>query len=85
MTRTSSRLGTRDRFLLALGAAALLVVMAALQCPALEFDAGFRGGLMSATTLLALLCVSILIEDLLVQPLRAAVRQIAFRLAKRAT
>ena len=70
MNQTSTRLGSRDRALVALGAVAVLAVMAALQCPALAVEAATRSGLMSAATLLALLCASILIEDLLVQPLR---------------
>jgi hypothetical protein len=77
MNQTSTRLGARDRALVALGAIAVLAVLAALQCPALAVEATTRSGLMSAATLLALLCVSILVEDLLVQPLRAALRQLA--------
>ncbi len=75
MNQTSTRLGARDRALVALGAVAVLAVMAALQCPALAVEASTRGGLMSVATLLALLCASILIEDLLVQPLRATLRR----------
>ena len=77
MNPTSTRLGARDRALVALGAIAVLAVLAALQCPALAGEAATRSGLMSAATLLALLCVSILVEDLLVQPLRAALRRLA--------
>lgn len=77
MNQTSTQLGARDRALVALGAIAVLAVLAALQCPSLGVEATTRSGLLSAATLLALLCVSILIEDLLVQPLRAALRQLA--------
>jgi DMSO/TMAO reductase YedYZ heme-binding membrane subunit len=77
MNQTSTRLGARDRALVAFGAIAVLAVLAALQCPALAVEAATRSGLMSAATLLALLCVSILVEDLLVQPLRAALRRLA--------
>ncbi len=77
MNQTSTRLGARDRALVALGAIAVLAVLAALQCPALAVEATTRSGLLSAATLLALLCVSILIEDLLAPLLRAALRQLA--------
>lgn len=62
---------------MALGALAMLAVLAALQCSALAVEAATRSGLMSAATPLALLCASILVEDLLVQPLRAALRRLA--------
>lgn len=75
--KTSTRLGARDRALVALGALAVLAVLAALQCSALAVEAATRSGLTSAATLLAVLCASILVEDLLVQPLRAALRRLA--------
>ena len=67
-------LAVRQRLMLALGALVMLVVASMFQCAALAVGHGAREGLTLFALGLSVLCVSLLIEDLLVRPVRNALR-----------
>lgn len=65
----TNRLTSAQRIALAAGALAPLLAVAIAQCPLLAVDVATRGVLALTAAGLALLCVSILLEDIVVRPL----------------
>jgi hypothetical protein len=68
------RLAAPARAFLALGALLMLAFASMLQCPALAVGDTAREALTLLGLAVSLLCISVLIEDLLAAPLRAALR-----------
>lgn len=77
----TSRLASRERFLLALSGIASLAAMGMLQCASLSVDNAIRGVLTLIAAGLPVLCVSILLEDIAARPLRIALRSVLGRRA----
>jgi hypothetical protein len=71
------RLEPSQRLLLALGALVMLAVAGMFHCPSLAVGAAVREGLTLLAVGLSVLCVSLLIEDLLVRPARKALRAVS--------
>ena len=65
----TNRLTSAQRIALATGGLATLLAMVMAQCPLLAVDVATRGVLALTAAGLALLCVSILLEDIVVRPL----------------
>lgn len=65
----TNRLTFEQRIALAAGALATLLAVVMAQCPLLAVDVATRGVLALTAAGLALLCVSILLEDIVVRPL----------------
>lgn len=70
----SNRLTSTQRAALVAGAIATLLVMAMAQCASLAVDNTVRTALTVVAAGLSLLCVSILLEDMLVRPLLKRLR-----------
>jgi len=75
----SHRLAARQHVLLALGAILMLAIAGMFQCASLAVVASAREVLVLLAQVLVVLCVSLLIEDLAVRPLRDAARAISMR------
>lgn len=73
---SNSRLSSRDRLLLTIGALATLAVLGALQCAALSVDQSLRATLSLLATTLAALCAAILLQDALAPALGWAMRHL---------
>jgi len=73
---SNSRLSSRDRLLLSIGAFAMLAVLGALQCAALSVDQSLRTTLFLCASSLAALCAAILLQDALAPALGWAARQL---------
>lgn len=71
----SNLLTSTQRAGLMAGAIAALLVMAMAQCAALSVDNTARSALTLVAAGLSLLCVSILLEDMLVRPLLKRLRE----------
>lgn len=73
------RRAARQRVLLALGAILMIALAGMFQCASLGLVASTREVLVAFAQVLSVLCVSLLIEDLAVRPLRDAARGIQLR------
>lgn len=71
---SNSRLSSRDRLLLSIGAVAMLAVLGALQCAALSVDESLRALLSLSASSLAALCAAILLQDAIAPALAGAAR-----------
>jgi hypothetical protein len=71
---SNSRLSSRDRLLLSIGAVAMLAVLGALQCAAFSVDESLRALLSVSASTLAALCAAILLQDAIAPALAAAGR-----------
>ena len=80
---SSAKLTGRDYVKLGIAAIASLAVLVAAQCPALSVGDEARSVLAIAAAGLSLLCVAILLEDLIVSPLRQALKIAADLLTRR--
>jgi hypothetical protein len=65
----TNRLTSTQRLALAIGALATLLAMGMAQCASLSVDNTARMVLTATSAALSVLCVSILLEDMLVQPI----------------
>jgi hypothetical protein len=73
------RLAARQHVLLAIGAILMLVLAGMFQCASLALGASVREVLVAFAQVLSVLCVSLLIEDLALRPLRGAARSMQVR------
>ena len=73
------RLAARQHLVLLLGALLMLAVAGMFQCASLALLASAREGLVLVAQVLSVLCVSLLVENLAVRPLRDAARAISGR------
>lgn len=78
----TDRLTSRQRALLTLGALLSVAALSMLQCALLSVDNGGRNALTLVSAGLALLCVSVLLEDAVEQPLRSWLRHFARRIRR---
>lgn len=69
-----NRLTSTQRLALTLGALATLLAMGMAQCASLSVDNTLRMVLTATAAGLSVLCVSVLLEDMLVRPLLRSVR-----------
>lgn len=69
-----NRLTSTQRLALTLGALATLLAMGIAQCASLSVDNTLRMALTATAAGLSVLCVSVLLEDMLVRPLLRSLR-----------
>lgn len=75
-----NRLTSTQRLALTLGALATLLAMGMAQCASLSVDNTLRTVLTAAAAGLSLLCVSVLLEDMLVRPMLRSLRDVGRKL-----
>lgn len=76
-----NRLTSTQRLALTLGALATLLAMGMAQCASLSVDNTLRTVLTAMAAGLSVLCVSVLLEDMLVRPLLRALRDVGLKLS----
>lgn len=75
-----NRLNSTQRLALTLGALATLLALGVAQCAALSVDNALRTMLTATAAGLSVLCVSVLLEDMLVRPILGSLRDLARKL-----
>ena len=76
----SNRLTSAQRLALTLGALATLLAMGMAQCSSLSVDNTLRTVLTATAAGLSVLCVSVLLEDMLVRPMLTSLRDAGSKL-----